>query len=169
MQAELYVIPGPWPGRLAILPRPRGGDWLEDEIAAWRRAGVDVVVSLLMPDEANDLGLADEPAASRAAGIEFVSLPIPDRGVPGSTAAAVSLLTSLGDSLAHGKTVAVHCRQGIGRSALIAAGLLARSGADAATAIRRVAAARGLPVPETDEQRDWIAAFARAAGDRLPA
>jgi protein-tyrosine phosphatase len=169
MRAELYMVPGPWPGRLAILPRPRGGDWLADEIESWRRASINVVVSLLTPDEAADLGLTDEPTASRAGGIEFMSFPIPDRGVPDSTAAAVNLFAALGDSLAHGKTVAVHCRQGIGRSALVAAGLLTRSGVDAETAIRCVAAARGLPVPETDEQREWIAAFARATGDRLPA
>ena len=36
MHTELYWIPGPWLGRLAIMPRPRGGDWLEDEIRSWR-------------------------------------------------------------------------------------------------------------------------------------
>src|SRR5881392_3794728 len=105
MRAELYWIPGPWPGRLAILPRPRGGDWLADEVEAWRRAGVDVVVSLLTTDEVADLDLAAEGDLCRARGIEFLSFPIPDRGVPSSTAAVAALLTKLGDALAHGKTV----------------------------------------------------------------
>src|SRR5438445_5914218 len=51
MRTELFWIKGPWPGRLAIMPRPRDGDWLENEIQSWRRSGVDVVFSLLMADE----------------------------------------------------------------------------------------------------------------------
>ena len=51
MKAELSIVDGPWPGRLAIVPRPRGGDWLEDEVRAWREAGVDIVVSALEADE----------------------------------------------------------------------------------------------------------------------
>src|SRR3954466_3658245 len=121
MSAEVYKVDGPWPGRLTIVPRPRGGDWLADEISAWRRAGIQVVASLLTPDEAADLGIADEATLSRTAGIDFISFPIPDRGVPESAAAA-ALLTTLAAALADGKTVAVHCRQGIGRSAVIAAG-----------------------------------------------
>ena len=57
MRAELYWIEGPWPGRLAIVPRPRGGEWLEDEIRSWKQAGVNVVVSLLTNDEITELGL----------------------------------------------------------------------------------------------------------------
>jgi hypothetical protein len=37
MRAELYWIEGPWPSQLAILPRPRGGEWLEDEIRSQLR------------------------------------------------------------------------------------------------------------------------------------
>ena len=66
---QLYWITGPWAGRLAISARPRGGDWLEDEISAWQRAGVDTVVSLLTIDEERDLALEREALASRAAGM----------------------------------------------------------------------------------------------------
>ena len=45
------------------MPRPRGGDWLEDEIQAWRRSGVGVVVSLLTPDEIADYDAYDESRA----------------------------------------------------------------------------------------------------------
>ena len=146
-------------GRLAILPRPRGGDWLADEVAAWRRAGVDVVVSMLTPDEAAELGLTAEADECRVHGIEFLSLPVPDRGVP-ATKVAADLISRLAGLVADGKTVAVHCRQGIGRSAVIAAGVLIALGADAEAAVRSVADARGCPVPETPEQRQWITDFA---------
>src|SRR5436309_9794359 len=36
---RLYWINDPWPGKLALAARPRGGDWLPDEVADWKRAG----------------------------------------------------------------------------------------------------------------------------------
>jgi len=51
---------------------------------AWREAGLDVVVSLLEPEEAEQLVLEDEAAAAAASGIAFHLFPIPDRGTPAS-------------------------------------------------------------------------------------
>jgi hypothetical protein len=51
MMPDLFWITGLWRGRLAISTRPRGGEWLEDEIRGWHRARVDSVVSLLEKDE----------------------------------------------------------------------------------------------------------------------
>jgi hypothetical protein len=47
MKPDIYWIKGPWSSKLAILARPRGHDWLADEIAGWQTGGVQVVVSLL--------------------------------------------------------------------------------------------------------------------------
>jgi hypothetical protein len=162
-RTEVYWVPGPWPGRLGILPRPRGGDWLEDEVRSWRDSGLDVVTSLLTPDEVPELGLQDEAARSRAEGLEFHAFPIPDRGVPGSRAEMASLLTGLERALRSGKNVAVHCRQGIGRSALVIASLLASAGEDPDEAFRRIEKARGTSVPDTTEQREWVARAAMAS------
>jgi hypothetical protein len=60
MTPDLFWIVAPWRGRLAIATRPRGGDWLEDELKGLRRAGVDVVVSLLETNEADQLDLVNE-------------------------------------------------------------------------------------------------------------
>src|SRR5713226_5708258 len=162
MRTELYWIEGPWPGRLAIMPRPRGGDWLEDEIQSWRRTGVNVVVSLLTREEQTELSLADEGDLCRANGIEFVSFPIVDRGIPSSLEAFSDQVTKVVEQLANGKNIAVHCRQGIGRAGLVAICLLTLSGVDPAVAMERVSAARGCSVPETPEQRRWIADFAKS-------
>jgi predicted protein tyrosine phosphatase len=124
MIPDLFWIPGPWSGRLAIAARPRGGEWLDDEANGWRRAGLDVVVSLLEEEEAAQLELALEGQAAAANGVRFVSCPIPDRGVPASTQRAVALLKDIVGALEDSKNVAVHCRQSIGRSGLIAAGAL---------------------------------------------
>ncbi len=142
------------------MPRPRGGDWLEDEIQSWRRFGVDVVVSLLTFQEQTELNLADEESLCRANGMEFVSFPIIDRGVPFSSEVFSGEVAELARQLASGKNIAVHCRQGIGRAALIAIGVLTISGIGLADAIQRVSKARGYSVPETPEQRRWISEFA---------
>jgi len=42
---------------LAIVPRPAGGKSLDGEMAALRKAGIDIVVSMLEESEATDLSL----------------------------------------------------------------------------------------------------------------
>ena len=56
MRKELYWVDGPWAGKLAMAARPRGGDWLEDDLSSWKQAGTDTVLSLLTPEEEEDLG-----------------------------------------------------------------------------------------------------------------
>jgi protein-tyrosine phosphatase len=163
MRATPYWIEGPWGGRLAILPRPRGGDWLEEEVRSWAEAGIEVVASLLTEEEISELDLSQESAVCKSQAIEFVTLAIPDRGVPASLKVFRDLLEQLGRALANGKSVAIHCRQGIGRSGLIAAGVLILSGVEAGQALERISDARGCPVPETNEQRKWIEQFGRQA------
>src|SRR5256886_15212490 len=113
MWTKLHWVSGPWHGRLAVASRPRGGDWLEDEIASWRRAGIDTVFSLLTPEEERDLELADEGHQVRAHGMKFVSFPIPDRQVPSSETELSAGLEKGDADLSSGKKVVVHCRQGI--------------------------------------------------------
>jgi protein-tyrosine phosphatase len=160
MPTKVFWVDGPWRGQLAILPRPRGGDWLSDEMTAWREAGVDIVVSLLEPEEAVQLVLEDEAAAASASGILFRSFPIPDRGVPASKDAVAELCADVVDALEKGERVAVHCRQGIGRSGLIAGSVLVAAGIEPSTALTTISHARGLEVPETEEQRKWLNDFA---------
>src|SRR5258708_36213326 len=95
MSPDLFWIPGRWRGRLAVATRPRGGDWLEDEVSGWRRAGLDVVVSLLEKDEAAQLELGAEGEVAKSKNVRFISFPIPDRGVPASTRDARSLLSNI--------------------------------------------------------------------------
>jgi len=82
MRSSVYWIPNPAGHRLGIMPRPRAGDWLADEVTLWRQDGVDAVVSLLEAEEVEALELVDEAGHCRACGIAFISFPIPDRSVP---------------------------------------------------------------------------------------
>jgi protein-tyrosine phosphatase len=160
VRTELFWIEGIRQGRLAVLPRPRGGDWLKNEIRSLRDAGVNALVSLLTGDEVTELDLAKEAANCAAVAIEFFSFPIADRGIPVSVSDAVGLVRRLVTLLAGGKAVAVPCRQGVGRSALVAACVLAALGEAPDAALARVARARGCPLPDTAEQRAWVRQFA---------
>ncbi len=148
--------------RLAIVPRPRGGDWLEDEVSQMKRAGVDVLVSMLQPDEAAELGLSQEEQLCEAGGIHFRSFPIADRETPPSPALFAKFIQELRSEVHAGRSVAVHCRASIGRSSLLLASLLAVEGFTAEEAFRRLTVARGLQVPDTADQVRWVERFAAA-------
>jgi protein-tyrosine phosphatase len=160
MRKELYWLVESWPGKLAVAPRPRGGDWLKDDIASWKRANVNSVLSLLTSDEEKNFDLHDEAGEVRTQGMEFTSFPIPDRQVPRPEAGLAEVLERVSGVLSAGKNVLVHCRQGIGRSGLVAACLLVKKGISPGAAIASISAARGMSVPETAEQRDWVDHYA---------
>jgi protein-tyrosine phosphatase len=134
---------------------------LADEVRSWQAAGLGAVTSLLTPDEVAEFELQDEETQSRSQGLDFYSFPIPDYGVPGSRADLVELVGRLETALESGQNVAIHCRQGIGRSSLVAASVLIAAGDTPNEAFRRIEQARGRPVPDTPEQRDWVARNAR--------
>lgn len=160
MTPDLFWIPGRWSGKLAVSTRPRGEEWLEDEVAGWRRAGLDVIASFLEEEEAAQLGLNAEREIVESSGLRFLSLPIPDRGVPSSMVHTVELLNEMTSALAAGKNVALHCRQGVGRSGMMAAAALVAVGVSPSAAVKTVTSARGVNVPETLRQMEWLRLFA---------
>ena len=160
MWTRLYWVNGPWPGKLAISARPRGGEWLEDDLVSWQQEGIKSVLSLLTKEEEQDLDLKREAEVTKAQGMQFLSFPIVDRNVPTSQSAVVGVIEKIDENLSAERNVVIHCRQGIGRSGLIAACLLILKGVDPSAALDRLSVARGLPVPETDEQRRWIERYA---------
>jgi protein-tyrosine phosphatase len=123
------------------------------------------VVSLLELHELTQLDLRQLPAMCRAADIDFISFPIADRGVPESLRETDRLVREIAAALAAGKAVVVHCRAGIGRSALIAACVLVRGGYTVDAAFATIAQARGVEVPDTEAQRAWAVAFLTAMSE----
>ena len=169
MRPALHVIARPGPGRLATMAHPRGGAWLADEMAGLAAAGVDVFVSALTWEEDYRLGLTEVAAAATAAGIDFVSFPIADRGVPrprdiAGDSDVVALGVRLAAHVRAGRFVVTQCFAGIGRSTLLACATLVMLGVGAEQALRLVRQARGLPVPDTDAQRHWLYEFAATHG-----
>ncbi len=160
MRSEIYWIPECPKGQLAILARPRAGDWLDDEIESWKRVGIKHVVSLLEDEEVSELSLEWEPESCRKAGLNFHRFTIPDRGVPESIAELIRIVSIIVNELRANHGVGIHCRMGIGRSGLIAASVLVSSGLAPNEAWASVERARGRPVPDTQEQRDYLMSWA---------
>ena len=157
---SIYWIETSGPGRLGIMPRPRGGDWLSDEIKGFRSQRVDVLVCALSQPEIEDLDLADECDLCRAHGIDFIQFPLIDRSIP-SLESGGQLIMNIKSLIEQGKSVVVHCRLGIGRSGMICTGVLIAMGDELLGALERVSLARGMNVPDTDEQLRWLADFKR--------
>ena len=146
--------------QLAMMARPRGGEWLVDEIDSLAKQGIQTVVSLLTDAEIVELDLGDEAIACIHRGIEYARCPIEDRSVPKSAAAFRMLLEELFPAASSGRRIAIHCRMGIGRSSLLAALLLNRGGCPIEEAFGRIRAARGCNVPDTTAQLAWAMTFA---------
>ena len=161
MKPDINWVETPFPGRIAFMPRPRGGELLEGEIRSYKDEGVDVLLSLLTRDEVIELDLQDEPKECKKVGIEYQSLPITDRGIPDLRSAG-PVVRDLAARLKAGARIAVHCRIGIGRSATIAAAVLIEAGVAVDDALMKLSRARRMPVPETEEQVGWLRAFAQS-------
>jgi len=156
---HLHPIPAALPGILALSPHPAGGDALLPELQQLTSLGYGHVASLLEPDEAAQLLLADEAQTCALKGLRFHHLPVRDGSIPGFER-YVAFLESLAEALSDGRGLLVHCRHGIGRSSLVAIGLLLRSGMSYAEAVRMVADARGAVLPATPAQGKLLGAYA---------
>lgn len=158
--ASIYWVDAPAAGRLAVVGRPRS-------VAAFgelKAAGIDVLVSLLERDEAEDVGLADEAGHCQRAGIEFVHLPVMDHGIPSTDAIIDAAVADLSGRLRRGQGVGAHCFAGLGRSPLLISAMLIHSGHSDSEAIEMVSAARGHRVPEMDSQHAWLMSYAMRLG-----
>jgi protein-tyrosine phosphatase len=158
MTKTVYWISAAQPHRVAIVARPRGGDWLEDDIKRLSSEGIGVLVSMLTPEESVELGLSDEGKFCDQFGISFSNLPIADRSVPNEFEIGAPLDT-LVKQVQLGKGVGFHCRAGIGRSSMLAALVLGRLGWTTDAAFRAISEPRGCPVPDTLEQEQWVQSF----------
>ena len=146
-----------------------GTGWIDppcmaEAIAALCRRRVAALVSLVCRGEVpeNAGGLLARACAD--GGIRLVRLPIPDYAAPGRgwCAAAARFATCLDSVTASGRSVAVCCHYGAGRSGTVAAFLLMRQGRSARDAIATIRAAFPEAI-ESDCQQRWLQALPSAA------
>src|SRR5262249_35617385 len=140
MRAELYTVAHGGPGHPSVLARPRGGEGPPHPGPAPRAAGGDVGGSPLTPAPTEGHERAEEAALCRRAGLTFIAFPLTDRSVPVPEAGADPLVAELVGFLTAGAHVAMHCRLGIGRSAMLAAATLISLGQTPEQAVAAVAA-----------------------------
>jgi protein-tyrosine phosphatase len=155
MLPTTYKVKNIGKGVLSVMAKPVSGEWIEDEFIGLKSLGIDKVVSLLEKFEQQDVGLASEEELCVKNGIEYSSFPIPDRGLP-ETGQARIFIQELHQEIGNGKHIVIHCRAGIGRTGIIAGGVLVKSGMSAKEAFALISTARGVQVPDTEEQEDWL-------------
>jgi protein-tyrosine phosphatase len=156
MQAEMYKVGTMGDGFLAIMACPSIEAEAPASVANVARLGIRQVVSLLEPTEARNLGLEVERLEVKACEMGFISFPIPDMGLPASVEDFAQITQMLFTQVNAGINTLVHCRAGIGRSGLLAAGVLLHTGMNAEEAFAYVSRMRGIRVPETPEQHGWL-------------
>ena len=162
MRPDIYRVKEIGSGSLAIMAKPVSGEFIEDEFQGIVREGINRIVSLLEPHEEYAIGLNNESDLSNRNGIDFVSHPVVDRGLPSSLPKFSGFISSIHSGIQRGTNTVVHCRAGIGRAGIVVASALVRSGMDAESAFSLVSEKRGVSVPDTEEQLNWVVAHQKA-------
>lgn len=139
-----------------------GGVYLDGEIAHLRLLGITLIVSLLDELNVQAFGLLHEDMVCRGHDIDFIHAPVRDRAVPSSSDHFIHAVGVACDHVLSGRHGLAHCWAGIGRTGLFATSLLIRHGAHPFDALDQVSAARGTPVPDTQEQVDWLFTYQHA-------
>ena len=142
--------------KLGTMARPRGNDWLDDEIKWLKIREIDCLVSLLENSEEWELGLQDEEKTCEKWDIEFINFPIKDVHTPKNEKAFIQLAKELANRITDNKKVVIHCRMGIGRASILAAATMINLGFEGKDIFETIGKYRKLKVPDTEEQKDWI-------------
>lgn len=150
----VLVDPGTWivPGKLLACAYPRR----EAALDALTRRGVSRLINLHER--------AHQPSRLARHGLEQVHVPIRDFTAP-TPDQIERVLSALDDVLANGRTVAIHCGGGLGRTGTLLACSLVRTGLGADEAIARLRALRPGSV-ETRAQVAAVTAYAECLGAR---
>jgi protein-tyrosine phosphatase len=156
MAVSIYKIEHIGRGSFALMARPGSGSSVAADIVDIAAQGYNRVASMLADDEAQMLGLAKEKQQVEQASMAFDQFAIVDMQLPQSLQAFAEFSRDLYQRASSGENVVVHCRAGIGRSGITAAAVLLHHGMLAEDAFAQISHKRGLAVPDTQEQYDWI-------------
>lgn len=141
---DILGVPG-CPGRLIFTPCPGTKDTsLASALDTLRGAGAEALITL-MPGEELRLNQADALSALCAErNLEWFHLPVADEQVPldDFDAAWAQSRARIHELLDQGRSIAIHCKGGSGRTGLIAAHILIDRGLPRAEAVALVQALR---------------------------
>lgn len=117
-----------------------------------------LMISLLTEEEKAMLHLQEEGPMSKAFGIEFKEFPIADMSIPGAQR-FMKFIEELYGRTNELDRMLIHCRAGIGRSSLIALGLMTRHGFVLKESVELVSRIRGYDVPQSRSQRKLLSFY----------
>jgi len=135
----------------------------EGVVASAYPSSDEELAALVALDVSQLINLHERPHAPErlaAHGLTEVHIPVVDF-TPPTPVQLQAAITAIEAARSEGRTVAVHCAAGLGRTGTVIASYLTRSGLPAADAIERVRTLRPGSV-ETQEQVDAVVAFASA-------
>jgi len=135
-------------GRPSYPDEPPKSAAVEAGVRAWRTSGVGLVLSLIEDWEVPRRAPGLFEALGRE-GIDVRRYPIADFGVPREVPEFSHLLRELGERLATGDGVLVHCNAGLGRTAVVLASILKTHGliGDPVTELRRIYRSSAMEEP----------------------
>lgn len=148
MELDIYNVSSIGQGRLCVMAKPFSKEWINEEFDAIKAFGISRVVSLLECAEPHAVDVTDEDAHCRRRGIDFIQYEIPNRCIPGNEDSYLALIQFLHDELIAGMDTVVHCRDGIGRTGMVATAVLVKYGHTGDRAITLVAEAKRVSVSE---------------------
>ena len=162
------------PGRLLVgeFPGSRSRadtmDRLKQVLAAGVTQFVDLTDAAELPSYEALLPFAT-PSGRR---VQYMRESIPDHGVPGSTVMMERIVATLRNAVDAGEVVYLHCRAGIGRSAMVAGCYFVERGMSAEAALdalqkcwkQSAKSQHWVCIPETEEQYEYIREWARHRG-----
>lgn len=164
-----FIDQQPWKGRLGLTHAPgkrnesyRHFRWHRDLHTDLLRLrdhyGVDVLVTVLEPEEMEWMGISDLREVVLQMGMESLGFALADLDAPAEDDIPefTALLHAMLARLDAGKHVVAHCRGGLGRSGLVAASLLVLRGKTAREALDSVRRARGEGAVDMPVQEEFV-------------
>jgi len=142
-------------------------DRIENDLQCISNWGASVIVTVLDMNEIATLGVTALPARIVARDIVWLHLPMSNNLLPEEIFEEKWCL--IRDKLLHflqqGERILIHCKEGIGRSALVAVRLLIEAGIDTDSAIRAVRKARPGSLMLYSQEKYCHSLVATAAGN----
>jgi protein-tyrosine phosphatase len=157
---DFLGIPG-CPGRLLFTPCPGTRDTsLDAALASLQQAGAEAVITLMPTAELEANGASALPARCTELGLAWFQLPVADEQVPldDFDAAWEASRQQIRALLDDGRSIAIHCKGGSGRTGLIAARILIDQGIPRTAAVALVQALRPKAI-QHPAHVGWLAQF----------
>jgi protein-tyrosine phosphatase len=157
---DILGVPG-CPGRLIFTPCPGSKDSsLASALDTLKAAGAEALITLMPASELEQNQAGELPALCAERDLEWFHLPVADEQVPlDDFAAAWAKARARIDTLLNeGRSIAIHCKGGSGRTGLIAARILIDRGLSRAEAVALVQALRPKAI-QHPAHAAWLAQF----------